>query len=52
MLEENGEMEPEPLGNGAGHETETEGMDSGVTEDRKSPTGTSSLINEGERRVR
>ncbi|XP_036415617.1 eukaryotic translation initiation factor 4 gamma 3 isoform X2 [Colossoma macropomum] len=46
VLEENGEMEPEPLRNGAGHETETESMDSGVTEDRKSPTGTSSLIHE------
>uniref|UniRef100_A0AAR2IYY5 Eukaryotic translation initiation factor 4 gamma, 3a n=1 Tax=Pygocentrus nattereri TaxID=42514 RepID=A0AAR2IYY5_PYGNA len=46
VLEENGEMEPEPLRNGAGHETETESLDSGVTEDRKSPTGTSSLIHE------
>ncbi|KAL6465042.1 hypothetical protein MHYP_G00273590 [Metynnis hypsauchen] len=46
VLEENGEIEPEPLRNGEGHETETESMDSGVTEDRKSPTGTSSLIHE------
>lgn len=45
--EENGETEPEPLRNGAGHVSETESVDTGVTEERKSSTGTPSLIPEG-----
>ncbi|XP_066527180.1 eukaryotic translation initiation factor 4 gamma 3 isoform X2 [Hoplias malabaricus] len=46
VLEENGETEVEPLRNGAGHVSETESMDSGITEDRKCSTGTPSLIQE------
>ncbi|XP_072522649.1 eukaryotic translation initiation factor 4 gamma 3 isoform X2 [Salminus brasiliensis] len=44
VLEENGESEP--LRNGAGHASETESVDSGVTEEKKNSTGTPSLIQE------
>lgn len=46
VLEENGESEPEPLRNGAGHASETESVDSGVTEDQKNSTNTPLLIQE------
>uniref|UniRef100_A0A8B9GRP3 Eukaryotic translation initiation factor 4 gamma, 3a n=1 Tax=Astyanax mexicanus TaxID=7994 RepID=A0A8B9GRP3_ASTMX len=47
VLEENGEPDPEPLRNGAGHASETESVDSGSTEDKKTSTGTPLIIQEG-----
>ncbi|XP_049327748.1 eukaryotic translation initiation factor 4 gamma 3 isoform X2 [Astyanax mexicanus] len=46
VLEENGEPDPEPLRNGAGHASETESVDSGSTEDKKTSTGTPLIIQE------